>query len=473
MCGILTLFSKTEEIPDSIVSLAIESLKHRGPDSKEFWISPNRRITLGHTRLSIIDLEGGTQPITNQDETLRIVVNGEFYDYERIQCDLKQWGYKLQTKSDSEIALHLYDRFGTQCLHHLRGEFAFVLWDRRNQLIFAARDRFGIKPLYYTVYRDTLYLASEVKALFAAGVPAIWDEESFFLQTQAVLLPNRTLFANIYQIPPGNFLIASQSQIQLHQYWDFNYPPAEKSQPSFSFEESVEQLRFHLTEAVRLRLRADVPVGFYLSGGLDSSTLLGIASHHMSDRPKAFTLAFNQELYNEENIAVETAKSVEADLEIISITESDLAENFANSIYHGESFLCFNAHSTAKYILSGKVRDAGYKVVLTGEGSDEIFGGYPHFRQDMLLHNAEGQDEHSTRELLDLLKQSNEISSGILLSEGTTGKLFSSVKQILGFVPAWIQSWPRHSCLDSVSFYSRDFVKQFIYSGEQKKQDHK
>lgn len=200
MCGIVALFGFKGIIAESQLKQAVLSLKHRGPDQQTRWIADNCRIGLGHTRLSIIDLNSGNQPIANRDGSLRIIANGEFYDFERIQQQLKQWGYSLQTKSDSEIALHLYDRFGTQCLSYLRGEFAFVLWDERNQLVFAARDRFGIKPLYYTIYQDTLYLASEIKAILAAGVPAAWDWESFHLLDSGVLPPHNTLFSNIYQI---------------------------------------------------------------------------------------------------------------------------------------------------------------------------------------------------------------------------------------------------------------------------------
>ena len=189
MCGIIALFSKYGQISESSLKRGIKSLEHRDPDGQNFWISPERRVGLGHARLSIIDLEGGAQPIANQDKTLQIVVNGEFYGYEQIQKDLTRQGYKLQTQSDSEITLHLYDKLGTKCLHDLRGEFAFVLWDERNQLMFAARDRFGIKPLYYTIYNDTLYFASEVKALFAAGVPAYWDREAFLLVDMGIYAP--------------------------------------------------------------------------------------------------------------------------------------------------------------------------------------------------------------------------------------------------------------------------------------------
>ena len=460
MCGILALFSTRERISQSSIKQGIESLKHRGPDDQRFWISPNERVALGHTRLSIIDLRGGAQPIANQNNSLRIIANGEFYGFEKIQCDLKQLGYQLQTNSDSEIALHLYDEFGSNCLHYLRGEFAFVIFDEPNQLLFAARDRFGIKPLYYTIYQNTLYLASEIKALFAAGVPATWDSESFFLVNQSIRMSHRTLFANIHQVPPGHYLIANQSGIQLHQYWDFNYPQMSESQPQFSFEDGVEQLRAKLSEAVQLRLRADVPVGCYLSGGLDSAAALGIASSHMPGEIQAFTIAFEQEAYNEEKIAREMAEAVGADLQVIPIQELDLAQNFAEAIFHGET-LCINAHSTAKYILSQAVSQAGYKVVLTGEGADEIFGGYAHFRQDMLLHNSEGQDEQTIQKLLTELTQNNQISSGILLSEDRADHTFRSIQQTLGFVPAWIGAVPK-TPLKSSSFYASEFVNQFV-----------
>ena len=459
MCGIVALFSKQEQISFSSLKRGIKCLNHRGPDGQNFWISPDRRVGLGHTRLSIIDLTGGDQPIANQDETLHIIVNGEFYDFERIQRDLKRWGYKLRTQSDSEIALHLYDEFGTQCLHHLQGEFAFVLWDERNQLLFAARDRFGVKPLYYTTYGDTLYLASEVKALFAAGVPAYWDRESFFLGNTGILAPNRTLFANVYQVPPGYFLLASQFSTQLRRYWDFDYPRLNDSPSQYIEGEYIEQLRCSLDEAIRLRLRADVPVGCYLSGGLDSSAVLGMATAHTSEPIQAFTLAFEQEAYNEEALAREMAAHAGANLQIIPIHQSDLAEHFADTVFQCE-MLCINAHATAKYLLGRAVRDAGYKVVLTGEGSDEIFGGYVHFRQDMLLHNTEGQDEQTIQRLEEELKQKKQISAGILLTSDEATEALSSVRRTLGFIPAWMKTSAMRQ-FHSFPLYTTELINQF------------
>ncbi|MFN6570307.1 asparagine synthase (glutamine-hydrolyzing) [Dendronalium sp. ChiSLP03b] len=458
MCGIVAMFSAQEPISESSLRLGMDCLKHRGPDGQKFWISGDRRVALGHRRLSIIDLIGGEQPITNQDETLYIIANNEFYDFERIQRDLKQWGYQLTTNSDSEIALHLYDEFGTQCLHHLRGEFAFIIWDKRNEVLFAARDCFGIKPLYYTIYGDTLYLASEVKALFAAGVPAAWDRESFWQDTWGVLSPDRTLYTNINQVPPGYFLLASRSGIRLHRYWDFDYPPIHDL-PQSSPEDYIEQLRHTLDEAIQLRLRADVPVGCYLSGGLDSSAVLGIAATHSSEPMQAFTIAFEHEAYNEEAIAMETAAYSGANIQVIPIRQKDIADNFADATWHCE-MLCLNANTTAKYLLSRAARDAGYKVVLTGEGSDEIFGGYVHFRQDKLLHNQHGEDEETIQLLLEELKQKNQVSVGLLFAENEPIPRLNSVQRLLDYTPAWMQAYAQRH-LSSVPFYSSEFITQF------------
>lgn len=455
MCGIVTFFAPDGIVSESRLRKAVTSLNHRGPDRQNVWVSDNCSVGLGHARLSIIDLNSGDQPIANQDGSLRIIANGEFYDYEGIQRQLKQWGYPLQTQSDSEIALHLYDRFGTQCLSHLRGEFAFIIWDERNQILFVARDRFGIKPLYYTVYQNTLFLASEVKALFAAGVPAAWDWESFWMLDSGVLPPNNTLFSNIYQVPPGHFMIASKSSFQLHRYWDLDYPKMATDEPKISSHEYVEELRETLDEAIRIRLRADVPVGCYLSGGLDSSALLGMASRHLTRPIQAFTLSFDRGIYDEAAIAAESAQHAGANLQVVPIRQSDLATHFADAVCQCE-MLCYNAHTTAKYILSRAARDAGYKVVLTGEGADEIFGGYIHFCVDMLRHGTRGLEESRRRELLEELKQKNKISPGHFGAVETREleRLFDS----LGFAPAWIE---RRVRLKSVPVYSEAFRHRF------------
>ena len=231
MCGIVALFSPRGTIVTDGLECATRRLVQRGPDGQRTWVAPHWRVGLGHARLSIIDLRTGDQPIASEDGRTHIVVNGELYDFERIQRELESRGHRLRTRSDSEIALHLYEDLGTGCLHQLRGEFAFALWDEANQTLFAARDRFGIKPLFYAVHDGTVHVASEVKALFAAGVPARWNSQIIFGSLSGGH-PTETLFDGISQVPPGHFLLATKGYLQLHRYWDFNYPEASAPQPS-------------------------------------------------------------------------------------------------------------------------------------------------------------------------------------------------------------------------------------------------
>jgi asparagine synthase (glutamine-hydrolysing) len=471
MCGIAVFFSTNKRISVETLKRATNSLHHRGPDSQGIWLSPNQRVGLGHARLSIIDLTTGDQPIANEDERIHIVVNGEFYDFERQRRQLEQRGHLFRTRSDSEIALHLYEEFGAHCVQQLRGEFALVLWDEANQSLFAARDRFGIKPLYYAVHDGTLYLASEIKALFIAGVPARWDDESFYQAATGPAMPDRTLFEGVYQVPPGHYLTATTNGMRILRYWEFYYPPADELGADKRDESAfVEEFASVFEEAVRLRLRADVPVGCYLSGGLDSCSVLGCAAQLSSSPIQAFTLTFDQAAYNEGEIAREMAARVGAKFHPIPIKQSDIADNFADAIWHSET-LCANGHGVSKFLLSRAVRDAGYKVVYTGEGSDEIFGGYVHFRIDMLRHNTQGQDAEEVERLVQQLEAANSVSRGMLIPVGDTGSQ-DSVERLLGFVPGGLKLFAaggqqRQTLFDAdfkARFAGRDSIRLFLDS---------
>jgi asparagine synthase (glutamine-hydrolysing) len=438
MCGIAALFSRRDPVSAATIERATRSLHHRGPDGQRHWISPDRRVALGHARLSIIDLATGDQPIASEDGRTHIIVNGELYGYEAIQRELEASGHHLRTRSDSEIALHLYEDLGPECLHKLRGEFAFVLWDETNRTLFAARDRFGIKPLFYAIHNDTLYFASEVKALFAAGVPARWDAESVYHSIEGGSHQSRTLYDGVFQVPPGHYLIATGKHLQIHQYWDFNYPAADHA-PLRSDADYAAEVRHALEEAVRIRLRADVPVGCYLSGGLDSCAVLGLAAKHHADPIRAFSLTFDHPDYDEEKQAKEMAAKANAEFHPIPIRQDDLADNLPGAILQSETF-CINAHGVAKYVLSRAVHNAGYKVVLTGEGSDEILAGYPHFRRDMLLYNRNGQDPAQIAALLSNLEKLNPVSRGLLMPDGDARPL-ENVQRVLGFIPSWIETF--------------------------------
>lgn len=369
------------------------ALRHRGPDGQGHWIAPDECAGLAHTRLSIIDLDTGAQPIANENDTIRVVVNGELYGFEAIRRNLEKRGHRFRTRSDAEIVLHLYEEYGTGCLKHLRGEFAFVLWDDNRKTLFAARDRFGIKPLFYAERSDAIYLASEAKALFAAGVPAAWDEESVFQVLFACVAQDRSLFRGVHQVPPGHFLVASDRGVELGRYWDADYPVApESSRESAGTEdprECLEQVRSLLEESVRLRMRADVPVGCLLSGGLDSSVALGIASAQGARPMAAYTIGFDHPDYDESAWARRSAEFAGANLTVVSAADAVLAEHFVESVRHGE-IMQYNAHGTARYILSDAVRRSGYKSVLAGEGADELFAGYGFCRPAVLAQQNGG-----------------------------------------------------------------------------------
>jgi len=438
VCGIVGIFSRSAPIDTQSVERATRSLYHRGPDGQRHWISADRRVALGHARLSIIDLTTGDQPIANEDERLRIVVNGEFYDYESVQKELELAGHQLRTRSDSEIALHLYEEFGAHCLHRLRGEFAIVLWDSVNRTLFAARDRFGIKPLFYAFHEGTLYLASEVKALFAAGVPPRWERESIYNSGGLSGQQTRTLFDGIFQIPPGHYLVATEGNIQLNQYWDFDYPQTANAAPQRSDAEYAEEFRHAIDEAVRIRLRADVPVGCYLSGGIDSCAVLGLAARHHHKPVRAFTVTFDRPEYNEGEIAREMAAKAGAEFHAIPIRQDDLADRFADAVVQSE-MLCTNSHGVAKFLLSRAVHEAGYKVVLTGEGADEILAGYMHFRRDLIPHNGDGHKPDGVFALPRRLQSFDPASNGLTVSNGRPRSL-DGVRRLLGFVPGWMET---------------------------------
>lgn len=344
-------------------------------------------LGLGHVRLSIIDLSGGYQPIGNASGKIQCVVNGELYDFERIREELKLEGHTFKTLSDSEIALHLYEQYDLSFFEKLRGEFALTIYDANKNRFIAARDRYGIKPLYYTVINDTLMVASEIKSFIPLNWKAEWDVDS--IVNDGPMTDMRTCFKGVYKLPPAHYLVATSSgSIEVKPYWDADYPDKNVKETR-SVEEMVQGVRDRLVEAVRHRLRADVPIGVYLSGGLDSSCIAGIASELLREknpdaRIKAFSISFKDGgKYDESEVAERTAKFCNADFEKLSLTEEDLLNHFEESIWHVEQPQ-FNLNGVGKFLLSRFVRDQGYKVVLTGEGSDEHFGGYAFFHGDYL-----------------------------------------------------------------------------------------
>lgn len=393
MCGLVAIMARGGTWPREALERSTDALRHRGPDGRGTWSCPGGRIGLGHTRLSVIGLGNGAQPIASEDGRLHLAANGEFYGFEALRRDLEKREHVFSTDTDSEIAIHLYEEQGRTCIDYLRGEFAFVLWDENLRTLWAVRDRFGIKPLYYAEEGGVLYLASEVKALLEAGVTAAWDEETVYQQMFACFDPSRTLFKNVRQVPPGHGLVASEGALRIERYWDVEYPSG-VPETDWDSMGCVDKIRELLEESIHLRMRSDVPVGCLLSGGMDSSALLGMAAQH-STAPKAFTISFDDADYDEAPVASRTARYFGADFEVVPVTQADCADHFADAVWHAEAIQA-NAHGVARFVLSRAVRMAGYKTVLAGEGADELFAGYAFCRSALR--------RRSGRSLMDLLR---------------------------------------------------------------------
>ncbi|KAJ6487077.1 putative asparagine synthase [Mycena vitilis] len=399
MCGLTAIFHSyscsppQEHALKTMLDASLDTIDHRGPDFKGTFISEDRRVGLGHCRLSIIDLETGNQPLSDEDDMIHCVVTGEIYDHERMRVELEAQGAVFKTKSDSEILIvvHRYKLQSFNALASLRGEFAFVLYDVKRRLLFAARDRFGVKPLSYTMSDGRLLIASEIKAFLALGWKAEWDLHS--IVNNGYFTDDRTVFKGVRKVSvlmPGHYLVfRPDGYLRIQPYYDVEY--ASQDAPTTStVDEMITTVRSHLREAVRLRLRADVPVGLYLSGGIDSAAVGGIATEILREKDPAaklttFTLTFPySKQFDEGPTAARTAAFIGADSHEVPLTEADLVDALEDSVWHCEQPI-FSFQCPGKLLLSKFARKKGFKVVLTGEGSDEFIGGYGWHPADYLL----------------------------------------------------------------------------------------
>jgi len=422
----------------------LESIHHRGPDGRGRHIDARAGLAMGHTRLSIIDLNTGAQPLYSADGHRTLTVNGEFYDFKRNRSLAMADGERFRCKSDSEIALSLYRKYGMAFLEHLRGEFAFALHDAQEDRLILVRDRFGIRPLFFHMAKDTLYYGSEVKALLAhPDVPRRLDHKAALHQLMQTMRPGSSAFEGIDALEPGHALIvqrrAGRLEVSTKRYWDLDFPQEAERPREVDPREHVEAVRAKLIESIVFRLEADVAVGCYLSGGIDSCCILGLATGAMQSPVKAFTIAFDDDAYDESSIAREMAQSMNADQEVIHLKADDLyGQNYIDTVWHAERTF-YNTLGVAKLLMSRRVRECGYKTVITGEGSDELFGGYPAFKRDMFRHGLAHEPEDVRRSYERLLEQSNSIFKGAILAENEA--THPAWDDLCGFTPAWIQPW--------------------------------
>ena len=446
MCGIAGYMHADRSRPvdpETLVAMAAIQY-HRGPDGFG-WRSMDG-VGFSHARLSIIDLNEsrGRQPFETADGRLMLTKNGELYDYQRIRADLTARGARFQTKSDSEIILHLYPRHGLDgTLPHLRGEFAFALFDRQDDRLMLVRDRFGIKPLYWTEVNGTLVFGSELKVLFAhPEVPRRFSPAGVYHQLMQTMVPGTTAFEGIHQVRPGYVLDVRRRdgrlQIEERRYWDMEFPQEGDYPAEYDEQDYIEGVRASLLEAVQHRLTADVPVGSYLSGGIDSCAILGLAASARQEPVKAFTIGFDNEDYDESPIATEMAQATGADQDIMRLNADHLYDHFEQTLWHTERTI-YNTLGVAKFLMSRHVRDVHYKVVLTGEGSDELFGGYPAFRRDMFLHGLDHLQPDERREWEAMLAESNKLFKGAMLAENAVEN--AALTDKVGFTPSCLQPW--------------------------------
>jgi asparagine synthase (glutamine-hydrolysing) len=380
MCGIAGILNLSSAPPPARAELAamIGTLRHRGPDG--YGYHTDASLGLAHARLSIIDLESGWQPIHNEDESVWVVFNGEIFNYIELRRCLEAAGHRFYTRSDTEVIVHLYEQHGEEFVQHLNGQFGIALWDKARRRLVLARDRTGIRPLFYTTVRGRLLFASEIKALFALpDVPRRLNERALGeIFTYWSPLAPATAFEGIEALPPGHLMIVQDGRIRLRRYWDWSFP--ESAPVARSADSYAEELRELLIDAVRLQLRADVPVGAYLSGGLDSSIVTTIIKNFTDTPLRTFSVTFEDAEFDESRHQRELVRYLGTDHTDVRCTAADIGTAFPRAIWHAETPIVRTA-PTPLMLLSARVRAEGYKVVLTGEGADEVFGGYDIFKE--------------------------------------------------------------------------------------------
>jgi asparagine synthase (glutamine-hydrolysing) len=381
MCGIAGIVGVS---PQSTALLRVEleqmitHLRHRGPDGIGFY--EDGQAGLAHARLSIIDVAGGGQPIHNEDRSVWVVFNGEIVNYIELRKELELVGHTFYTRSDTEVIVHLYEQHGTDFVHHLNGQFAIGLWDCRRRRLVLARDRTGIRPLFYTMHGGRLAFASEIKALFGARgmprrlLPIALGQVFTYWSAQAPT----TIFDGVLSLPSGHILVLEGGTTQVRRYWDWVFPQGDPvARP---IEDVARELRELLADSVRLQLRSDVPVGAYLSGGLDSSIVTALVRQIAGTALRTFSLTFEDREFDEGDFQNELVRHLGTAHTAVHCTRAAIGAAFPRCIWHAETPIVRTA-PTPLMLLAERVRAEGYKVVLTGEGADEVFAGYDLFRE--------------------------------------------------------------------------------------------
>ncbi|WP_417855711.1 asparagine synthase (glutamine-hydrolyzing) [Xanthomarina gelatinilytica] len=418
MCGIAGFYgdiNKKQSV--STLKHMLTRIKHRGPDQSGVYVSDY--VGLGSVRLSIIDLSSGTMPISNQDNSLWIVFNGEIYNHMELREDLIQKNHIFKTRSDTEVILHLYEEYGPECLKKLNGQFAIAIWDKHKEELFLARDRVGIRPLFYTQTKSAFVFASEIKAFMEYPEVSLKFSNkalSEYVTFWTALSPN-TVFENVFEVPPGTYMLVNHKGIKSNTYWEL--PIVKPNAYNFTtVEEAATAFENIFLDSIKLRLRADVPVAAYLSGGIDSSITTSFIKQVSPNRLKTFSIGFTETDFDEsayQNIAASYFKTEHSS---VTCSEQDISNYFKEVVWFAEAPLLRTA-PTPMGLLSKNVRDHNIKVVITGEGADELLGGYNIFKEAKIKHFWAKDPQSKLRPMLlkrlyPYLPQINKASSNML-----------------------------------------------------------
>jgi len=400
MCGIAGLFNLdgAPVAPESLRGM-IRMLAHRGPDDAGLY--SQNGVGLAHARLSIIDLTGGHQPMSNEDSSLWITFNGEIFNYVELREELLSRGHQFVTNSDTEVILHLYEEKGEDCVQYLNGQWAFAIWDNQDRRLFLSRDRLGVRPLFYTQLDKTFIFGSEIKAIFAyPGVTREIDvnglDEVF---TYWCTTSPTTLFRKIHELPPGHSMIVDAEGIVVRQYWSHEFEKTSEVVDASKEKAYADELLDLLIDATRIRLRSDVPVGAYLSGGLDSTMTTALVKKFTNATLRTFSVSFDDDEFDESSFQNEAVRFLDTEHRDFRCTKNQIAEVFPDVIWHTEKPVLRTAPAPL-YLLSRLVRNCGFKVVVTGEGADEMLGGYDIFKETKIRRFWESQPGSKIRPLL-------------------------------------------------------------------------
>jgi asparagine synthase (glutamine-hydrolysing) len=401
MCGIVGIYESKNILhdPEALLRRMLTRIQYRGPDESGIYISSH--VALGSVRLSIIDIQSGQQPLSSQDGKYQIVFNGEIFNYIELKDTLKSRGYFFRTESDTEVLLNAYLEYGSDCLNKLNGQFVFAIWNNENKELFIARDRVGIRPLFYTRIENTFIFGSEIKTLFEHPdvKPEIDPVSLSQVFTFWSTITPRTAFKRIYELPPGHFIKISKGGFVIKSFWSLKFPVEKEEYFKGTIDDASSELEKLLTDSVRIRLRADVQVAAYLSGGLDSSVTTALIKKVAPETLQTFSIGFEDSEFDETPYQQEVSKYLGTRHTAFKCTRQDIGNYFPQVIWHSEIPILRTA-PVPMFCLSKKVRENNIKVVITGEGADEMLAGYDIFKEGIIREFWSRQPDSKYRPLL-------------------------------------------------------------------------